>query len=449
MNARPSLEVLTSLGVVATAAVLLFVALPRPLDPAGGQLATPMHAESAPPTAAASATHSAVMPSSAPVASAPGPQPTAIAVTNPDGPEVVEPFDEVGFIEPARALSTFAGLWVDRNQRDFHIAVAGDVDGAIDALKSLIPRDVTVYFHLVAHTYAELEAVVERVFADREELLAAGISVNFGSVSERENVIELGIDPLTDQSIATMAALYGQGIQFEYSPTGPPPFVGPWPTVPEVLHAVYKQDGGEEFLTCGDQPFPASALEAPGGAEDETGPVYDGLRETLRVFGPEFGGVDRLTWRLVYQSATRANFMAEQGDLWLEANTELEDGTWYAAGMGQCRPIVAAPDGLGPAEWQMDPDYPAPTANSTEISVLVWERACSGGRPSSGRMSDPVVEYSDDTLVITIGVRPIAGGATCPGPPGTPVTVVLPEPLGNRTLLDGMYSPPQPPGDRY
>lgn len=104
---------------------------------------------------------------------------------------------------------------------------------------------------------------------------------------------------------------------------------------------------------------------------------------------------------------------------------------------------------FGAATWALDPQFPSPFANTTELHILVWERACSGGSPATGRMSGPVVEYTSASVTITIGVRPIQAApgmlVTCPMPPGTPATMQLGEPLGTRDLLDGGHIPPAPP----
>jgi hypothetical protein len=106
----------------------------------------------------------------------------------------------------------------------------------------------------------------------------------------------------------------------------------------------------------------------------------------------------------------------------------------------------AIPPGFGAATWALDPAFAAPDASSTEVHILVWERECSSGRPTTGRMSAPAIEYQSTTVTIEIGVRPRAGQfQTCPLPPGTPALVTLDEPLSNRTLLDGGRTPISPP----
>jgi hypothetical protein len=109
-------------------------------------------------------------------------------------------------------------------------------------------------------------------------------------------------------------------------------------------------------------------------------------------------------------------------------------------------PIAALPSGFGAASWAVDGAFPPPEASTTELHLLVWERACSGGAPASGRISAPVVAFGPTTVTITVGVRPLdvpAGYAvTCPGPPGTPAILRLSEPLRSRDLLDGGCTPP-------
>jgi hypothetical protein len=103
------------------------------------------------------------------------------------------------------------------------------------------------------------------------------------------------------------------------------------------------------------------------------------------------------------------------------------------------------PQGFGTASWALDPAFPKPGPAATELHILVWERACSSGSPTTGRMSAPAVSIAETTMTISIGVRSLTGIQACPGPPGTPATMTLPEPLGARTLVDGGRVPSGPP----
>jgi hypothetical protein len=111
--------------------------------------------------------------------------------------------------------------------------------------------------------------------------------------------------------------------------------------------------------------------------------------------------------------------------------------------------VPAMPAGFGPATWALDPAYPAPGHDTSELHLLVWEQACSSGSPATGRMSAPVVVADGSRVIVSIGVRQRRMGddtfETCPLPPGTPAIVQLPEPLGSRVLLDGGVAPPAAP----
>lgn len=226
-----------------------------------------------------------------------------------------------------------------------------------------------------------------------------------------------------------------------------------WPVAPERLPPALDA-ASDARLTCGfpDRTFPASALDNPTGAENESGPLYDALRKGFAMFDFE-QDLSRLGWLLVQQDPRGALFLARSDApppaWWYVLVTA--DGGYLPAGVGQCNLNVQISTDFGPAYWAIDPDYPGPNAATTELHILVWEVACNGGSPVTGRMSAPVVEYAPDTVTITIGVRPLTGTGviTCPLGPGTPAIVTLPQPLGDRTFLDGYVSPPVPPSPPF
>lgn len=225
-----------------------------------------------------------------------------------------------------------------------------------------------------------------------------------------------------------------------------------WPVPPERLPNP-TSGSAEASLTCDGRPFPAEALDAPTGAEKESGPEFDALRATIAKFADEFPGSSDWTWRLAGRDDTGATFLARTDALgppgWVSIEVAVDASGWQPLNMGQCDPHVVLAGAFGPATWALDPAFPIPAADASELHILVWERACSGGSPTSGRMSAPVVEYTRAAVTITIGVRPLRVGEgtllTCPMPPGTPAILQLSEPLGGRTLLDGGVVPPAPP----
>ena len=144
---------------------------------------------------------------------------------------------------------------------------------------------------------------------------------------------------------------------------------------------------------------------------------------------------------------------------------------WYAAwwpGHARASAIVAvdnkslvvgtvdAPRGevageMGAATWWLDPRAPPPTEVSTSILGLVHEEACASGKSPEGRIEGPLFDLTETAVTVTFGVRHLPGGQDCPANPPFPVTFKLPEPLADRTLLDGNKVPPRdaskpPPG---
>ncbi|MGC4111598.1 MAG: hypothetical protein QM747_14495 [Nocardioides sp.] len=76
------------------------------------------------------------------------------------------------------------------------------------------------------------------------------------------------------------------------------------------------------------------------------------------------------------------------------------------------------------------------TQTSQVFTAIVTRVGCSGGM--QGHPVKPVIEPGKASIVITFRIAPhFSGAADCQGTPGVPYTVRLPEPLGDRTLVDG------------
>jgi hypothetical protein len=119
--------------------------------------------------------------------------------------------------------------------------------------------------------------------------------------------------------------------------------------------------------------------------------------------------------------------------------------------IGTAEAPVGQVDGeLGAATWWLNPRAPAPTADSTSISGFVREEGCASGRSPEDRIEGPLIDLTETTVTVTFGVRRVPGGQDCQANPLFPVTFELPEPLAERTLLDGNTVPPRdasrPPG---
>jgi hypothetical protein len=151
-----------------------------------------------------------------------------------------------------------------------------------------------------------------------------------------------------------------------------------------------------------------------------------------------------LGWILAVSDIYGATFIADRGDTWLEVGVFPGKKKWSPGVIDYCspRPLRLA-DG-GAVDIYLDPAYPQPGASATELHVLVHETACTGGRSPAGWMLPAVATYGETTLALAIHTRTDARIATCPGNPTLPVTVILPEPLGERELR-GISEPPDYP----
>ena len=108
------------------------------------------------------------------------------------------------------------------------------------------------------------------------------------------------------------------------------------------------------------------------------------------------------------------------------------------------KPPEAVDTGVSMGHWWIDPAKPAPNATSTTIHALVTESTCSNGQPPAGRVEQPIIEITETTITVTFRVRRPQGlSQTCQGAPPAAVELLLPEPVGDRKLLDGGEDPPR------
>ena len=148
-------------------------------------------------------------------------------------------------------------------------------------------------------------------------------------------------------------------------------------------------------------------------------------------------------WRVLHatgQGALIVHHDPATGNIWF-MNFELQEGSWRWAGAsagGPCPLHTTLPEGLGVVEWRIDPAGPALSPESTSIQVLATERECASGQPMGDRLLGPEVVMTDTEALITFAARPLPGGQSCQSNPEQSVTVELPEPLGDREIIDGL-----------
>jgi hypothetical protein len=192
-------------------------------------------------------------------------------------------------------------------------------------------------------------------------------------------------------------------------------------------------------VTCDDVSFDLAVLEQPGGAENRDDPAAAALRDHL-ASGMETDFLPDAGWIEAVRTESRVLFIALEGDGLARVDMQLEGGRWRATGWGGCRLRPEIPLGTNIATFRVAPGETL-TAETTELDVLVTEVECNSGEDARGRVREPAIIRSADsvTVVFTVVARP--GGHDCPSNPETPFRLVLPEPLGDRMLLDGSSIP--------
>lgn len=108
----------------------------------------------------------------------------------------------------------------------------------------------------------------------------------------------------------------------------------------------------------------------------------------------------------------------------------------HLAGAGVVLGLLCAGCGSddSPAVWELAPDARV-TGESSTLPVLVSRVGCSSG--VQGEVQAPDVELSATEVVVTFRISPEINGGTCEGVPGVAFDLVLGEPLGERSLVDG------------
>lgn len=121
---------------------------------------------------------------------------------------------------------------------------------------------------------------------------------------------------------------------------------------------------------------------------------------------------------------------------------ELPQGTWRPKAMRgvvlACLVVLSSAcseaSSQAPATWtvrtghQVGPD-------TTSFTAMVSRLGCNNG--VTGEVHKPEVSVEDEEVVVTFSVDPIETDASCPDNDEVPYEVVLPEPLGERSLVDG------------
>lgn len=198
--------------------------------------------------------------------------------------------------------------------------------------------------------------------------------------------------------------------------------------------------GAATLYSCGGKgSFPGESLEGPGDVQDEDTPLGDALR---RLVSDADGVSAEEGWRRVWEGGADEVLIVapspEREHPYQSALFERSGKTWEPQGWGDCSPTVIVGN-RSPVLWKLEEQ---PAGDSTELAVVLEERACSGGRALDSQNLEIDIEYLDDSIGILVSADPLGGGMyTCPLNPSS-FTIDLDEPVDGRSLVDRSVYPP-------
>ncbi len=286
---------------------------------------------------------------------------------------------------------------------------------------------------------ANLEAVQSAIEA--EECQALEAAACFG---------ELGCEPI-DLFPNGVGCIDGQCGAKAFEPDPPGASAPDEPTQPVnpggslAIIVPPDEDGrlpGDLWIGCQYGPeFQAADLdEIVPLSEGDPGGVTEAIEPFLSSGEGQFWPQD--DWMILRQTADEILLVHSDDTELAFMNVSQEDGEWTFSGSqtsnGPCPLYYLVPEGLNTVDWRLAPGEPS-NANATTLDVVVSERECVSGQAIGDRLLGPQVVMTEGALRIAFAAEPPPGDAfDCPSNPETRVTVELPEPIGDREVIEGL-----------
>jgi hypothetical protein len=115
---------------------------------------------------------------------------------------------------------------------------------------------------------------------------------------------------------------------------------------------------------------------------------------------------------------------------------------WSVIGVSNSRPLRASRQGIRASSWRLDPEFET-TPGDRELHLLVTEQTQATGVLADDRLLAPDLYVGAEELVLRLYIKGLEGYTGRTRRYETAVTVQLPEPLGERAIVDGaLYEPP-------
>jgi hypothetical protein len=359
---------------------------------------------------------------------------------------------------------TSAGTWFDRGKGavvmaftdppQVHEAAIAELRASEDDAAIVDPPPEITETTTIAQSPYEVADVqvprsrseLEQILAVVRELVAGALGLYMFGIDESINRITLALEVADEPARARLAA----ALPVDAICVDGPAEV-PTPVEADSVDLLAVED--DPIVECANVQFRLSALDEPADFEQSPGDLADALRHELATAPEGMPGTNHETgWRVLAYEDDVAHLAAGTPPLeYLSFRNE--GGRWVWAGSSgagePCEPRRAVPAEVAAVRWWLDADHPAPGPSDTELNILVGTAECTSGEPVGDRLLEPQIDVTDHEVVIGLAARPLpAGGYTCPGIPPEPVVIELPEPLGNRAVVDTFDLAPRSPVER-
>lgn len=335
---------------------------------------------------------------------------------------------------------TYGGRWIDRDYRLAVVAFTDDPDSHREAIGRMLPPSDDVMFDVVKvkYTEAELKAIQQQItaFVSGREIAESMLSavlirrnrVSIDLVNPPEGAIEELASAVSDPAAVCVSVYHT-----------PEPPSGPLQVIPDLAVE-------DPLVKCtGIDPVPYSHLINPLPLDQIDHPAAEALRDEQNTLGGE--PMPQGEWVAIHIDEQRATFGIFSPNSFAHIEFERSGDRWRMDGLGSgppCEPTVVLPEGLNRVIANLDPDS-LPNPDSTSIDLLVTEAACASGREMGDALQGPQVVETDTEVLVAFAAVPISDRViNCQGNPSSRVSVELSQPLGNRTIYDGLYVPPKP-----
>lgn len=384
-------------------------------------------------------------------------------------------FDAVLFNYANEHRSTFGGMWLDRAANGTTVLAFTDdpeVHRAAIAQRRPSEDDLEIFaaprpdvdldrsigdwgkaFDVVQVTYTQDE-IIDYTNEVGQALDSAGLSIGLGGDPLRnlvglypERALTIEEAEAVAEVVAAVAPADAVCLDADIVEDRPASIPA---DIPLDVIVVPEADGTyppETEVECGRARFTLAELRsATPLAEVDPGlePVVEDMVSTILEGWPPNGWVvlthgDRSA-TIAWIGTGPSELPDDDGLLAIEVERGPHGWRWSpGSGGGPC-PVLTSPlpPGVGEVEWTLDPAVPVPDGASTELRVLVEERACASGTELGDRLLGPQVVETDDAVRIAVAAIPLEGDQTCQGNPSTPIVITLGQPLGERIVLDGL-----------